>query len=62
MSLDWWVSDATRRWLLAQARIPERLSPVQVQGRRLLGVSVDDLGVRSVVLVEVEGLMGEEER
>jgi hypothetical protein len=49
----WWVSDVSTGLVVARARIPERLSPVEVKEDRLLGVSVDDFGVQRVVLVEV---------
>jgi hypothetical protein len=59
---DWWIADATTGSLVAQARMPERLAPLEVRGDRLLGVSVDDLGVQRVVLVEVQRPSGEVER
>lgn len=45
----WWVADATGR-LVATAALPDGLIPLQVVGDRLLGLTVDELGVERVQL------------
>ena len=43
----WWVADAEGT-LIARAEIPAGFAPVQVEGDRVLGISLDPLGVERV--------------
>lgn len=43
----WWVADAEGT-IMARAEVPAGFAPVQVEGDRVLGISVDDLGVERV--------------
>lgn len=50
---EWWVVRPSGE-LVASVRMPERVTPLEIRGDRLLGLSRDELGVERIVIHAIE--------